>query len=100
MFTRSKFLLACAVACGAALIALGGPGQEKGAPRAGGGPAASVTLEPCEVPGAGDGVKEKARCGTYEVFEDRAAKSGRKIKLKIVVFPATGPDKAADPLFY
>jgi len=39
-------------------------------------------------------------CGTFEVFEDRVSKSGRKIVLKIVVFPATGKDKAADPLFY
>ena len=48
----------------------------------------------------GEGVKERARCGTYEVFENRATKRGRKLKLKIVVYPATGPDKAADPLFY
>jgi pimeloyl-ACP methyl ester carboxylesterase len=47
-----------------------------------------------------EGAKERARCGTYEVYENRAARSGRKIKLKIVVFPATGSDKAADPLFY
>jgi pimeloyl-ACP methyl ester carboxylesterase len=52
------------------------------------------------VPGTKEGAKEKARCGTYEVFEDRARMSGRKIKLKIVVFPATGPDRVADPLFY
>lgn len=63
-------------------------------------PPSSVALESCEVPGAREGVKEKARCGTFEVFEDRARKGGRKIALKIIVFPATGPDKAPDPLFY
>ena len=60
----------------------------------------SISLQPCEVPGAGEGKKEKVLCGTYEVFENRAAKKGRKISLKIVVFPATGKDKAADPVFY
>jgi pimeloyl-ACP methyl ester carboxylesterase len=67
-------------------------GQEK--------PAASISLIPCEVPGPNPSTKDKARCGTFEVFEDRDLKSGRKIALKIVVYPATGPDKAADPLFY
>jgi len=62
-------------------------------------PAASITLRPCEVSGPRQDLKD-ARCGTYEVFENRVTKIGRKIKLKIVVFPATGPDKVADPLFY
>ncbi|HEV7516294.1 MAG TPA: alpha/beta hydrolase, partial [Thermoanaerobaculia bacterium] len=39
-------------------------------------------------------------CGTYEVFENREARSGRKIPLKIVVLPATGRDRAADPIFF
>ena len=60
----------------------------------------SVQLEPCEVPTANGDQKETVRCGFYEVYEDRIAKKGRKIKLKIVVYPATGTDKAADPLFY
>jgi pimeloyl-ACP methyl ester carboxylesterase len=86
--------------CSTAFIALGASSQEKGARRTGITPAASISLEPCEVPGMREGVKEKVLCGSYEVFENRAAKSGRKIKLKIVVYPATGQDKAADPLFY
>jgi pimeloyl-ACP methyl ester carboxylesterase len=100
MLRYRQFLLACALACGTAFVELGGSGQEKGVRRTGTAPAAPISLEPCEVPGTREGVKEKARCGTYEVFENRATKSGRKIKLKIVVFPATGPDKVADPLFY
>ena len=59
-----------------------------------------ISLQPCEVPGGNEGKKEKVLCGTYEVFENRTLKSGRRITLKIVVFPATGQDKAADPLFY
>ena len=59
-----------------------------------------ISLQPCEVPRASEGAKEKVLCGTYEVFENRALKSGSRISLKIIVFPATGKDKAADPLFY
>ena len=61
---------------------------------------ARISLAQCEVPSAAEGAKEKVLCGTFEIFENRAFKSGRRITLKIVVFPATGPDKAADPLFY
>ncbi len=57
-------------------------------------------MTPCEVSGTDKGVKEKVLCGNLEVFENRTSKRGRKIAIKIVVFPATGPDKAADPLFY
>ena len=60
----------------------------------------AISLLPCEVPGPNPSTKDKARCGTFEVFEDRDLKSGRKIALKIVVYPATTPDKAAAPLFY
>jgi pimeloyl-ACP methyl ester carboxylesterase len=61
---------------------------------------ALITLQPCEVPGASERTKEKVSCGTYEVFENRATKTGRRITLKIVVFPATGEDKLPDPVFY
>ena len=40
-----------------------------------------------------------AYCGTYRVFEDRAAASGRTIDLKIVVAPALRRDPRPDPLF-
>ncbi len=56
----------------------------------------AITLTPCEV----NGYKGAAKCGTYEVFENRATKQGRKISLKIVVFPATGANRASDPFFY
>jgi pimeloyl-ACP methyl ester carboxylesterase len=72
------------------------------APQAGGQQktAALISLVPCEVPGPNPSTKDKARCGEFEVFEDRDLRSGRKIALKIVVYPAMSPDKAADPLFY
>lgn len=96
MFRRRQLFLACALAL---LFTQGSSGQEKGAQR-GDGARAGLVLAPCEVPGADEGAKEKARCGTFEVFENRAAKSGRRIKLNVVVFPATGQTVAPDPLFY
>ncbi len=60
----------------------------------------TISLDPCEVQGTSPDKKEKVLCGRYEVFEDRDKKMGRRISLKIVVFPATGPNKEPDPLFY
>jgi len=60
----------------------------------------TIALAPCEVAGAAPNSKEKVLCGNYEVFEDRAAKQGRRIQLKLVVFPATGQTKMPDPVFY
>ncbi|HEY9421165.1 MAG TPA: alpha/beta fold hydrolase, partial [Thermoanaerobaculia bacterium] len=59
-------------------------------------PAAQVEWKPCTEPR----YPKDARCGTYEVFENRAAKSGRKIPLQVVVLPATGPKRLPDPLVY
>jgi pimeloyl-ACP methyl ester carboxylesterase len=55
----------------------------------------TVTLQPC--PGAG---VSEARCGTVSVFEDRAAKAGRKISLHLVVVPHQGKTAAPDPVFW
>ena len=38
--------------------------------------------------------------GSYVVFEDREAKSGRMIKLDLVILHSTGPNPAPDALFY
>lgn len=97
MLKRYQLLLAYAVACGVVLLALGLVNQETEAQQKS---TATISLAPCEVPGAQPNVKEKALCGTYEVFENRVAKSGRKIALKILVFPATDKNKSIDPLFY
>jgi len=53
-------------------------------------------LSPCPLPGGAG----EALCGTYEVFENREARSGRKIPLRIVLLPAPGPDRAPDPVFF
>ena len=55
-------------------------------------------LQPCKVPG--DGKEGDAFCGTYQVWENRAAKSGRKIGLKVVVLPAFSASPKPDAVFF
>jgi pimeloyl-ACP methyl ester carboxylesterase len=56
-----------------------------------------LALRPCAaVPGLPAG----ARCGTYEVFENRSARTGRKIPLRVVVLSALGPERAPDAIVY
>lgn len=59
-------------------------------------PSKQITLTDCEV----QGISGKQKCGTLEVYENRAAKTGRKISLNIVVYPATGEKREPDPIFY
>jgi pimeloyl-ACP methyl ester carboxylesterase len=47
-----------------------------------------------------EGFPEDARCGIYEVWENRATKQGRKIPLQVVVLPARGADRLPDPIIY
>src|SRR6202035_3795103 len=56
---------------------------------------ARLTPTPCKLAG----YEGEARCATFEVFENRETKSGRKIGLKLAVLPAKGPQAAPDPLF-
>lgn len=56
----------------------------------------AIELKPCKV----EGVDGTVVCGSYEVFENRASKTGRKINLKIVVFKATGEHPQPDPFIY
>ncbi len=63
----------------------------------GGGASASsrkVALTPCRL----EGVTKQTLCGTYEVWEDRAARQGRKIPLRIVLVPALAPSPSPEPL--
>ena len=47
-------------------------------------PGRTLPLAPCRL----EGVGRQALCGTLDVWEDRAAKQGRKVPLKVVVVPA------------
>lgn len=55
-----------------------------------------LDLKSCHPPN----VDGEARCGTYEVYENRTTLSGRKINLNIVVLRALGPSAAPDPVFW
>jgi pimeloyl-ACP methyl ester carboxylesterase len=60
-------------------------------------PAPKLELKPCT---SIAGLPAEARCGAYEVWENRAAQSGRKIPLRVVVIPAQGPERLSDPFIY
>jgi len=70
----------------AALLAACSPGSES--------PRSAIALSPCRLPG----VDSMARCGTLEVWEDRAAKSGRRITLRVAVVPAKLRAREPDPI--
>ena len=57
---------------------------------------AVLALAPCQEPG----MPPQALCGTYEVYENRAARTGRKIPLQVTVLPATGPGRLPDPITF
>ena len=59
-------------------------------------PRRAAFLHPCS-PGT---YAPGALCGTYEVWEDRAVKAGRRIRLNIVVLPAMSAKPASDPVFW
>jgi pimeloyl-ACP methyl ester carboxylesterase len=56
--------------------------------------AGDLRLQPCQDPKL-----QPAKCGTYTVWENRAARMGRTIDLNVVVLQATGPNRKPDPLF-
>jgi pimeloyl-ACP methyl ester carboxylesterase len=57
-------------------------------------PRASLALASCRLPG----VDAVAQCGSYEVWEDREAQSGRRIALNIAVVPARIRAHEPDPI--
>lgn len=56
-------------------------------------------LESCSVAQAGDGTRE-AWCGSYSVYENREAQSGRQIDLNVLVVPAWAVERQPDPVFF
>ncbi len=54
----------------------------------------SITLQPCMVGNI------SALCGTLKVYEDRAARSGRMIDLRVAVIKAKNTKPAPDPIFW
>lgn len=58
--------------------------------------ASTIVLRDCQPPN----IPGSAKCGTLEVYENRARKTGRKISLNVVVLPATGDKREPDPFVY
>ncbi|MEM8960284.1 MAG: alpha/beta fold hydrolase [Acidobacteriota bacterium] len=59
-----------------------------------------VSLEPIELePCQHEGIEGDLLCATATVFEDREARDGRTIDLRILVVPARGGTSAPDPIF-
>ena len=54
----------------------------------------SLTVKACTVAG------QPPRCGTLIVPEDRLTGTGRTIAVRLVVIPATGPDRVPDPVVW
>jgi pimeloyl-ACP methyl ester carboxylesterase len=57
-------------------------------------PGRALTLEPCRLPG----VDAAASCGTLDVWEDRAAKKGRRIGINVAIVPARIRTHEPDPI--
>ena len=59
-------------------------------------PAQTLQLTDCAVPG----LEVAGRCGSYQAWEDREARQGRRISLNIVVIPAQRGPRREDPVLY
>src|SRR5204862_3313425 len=54
----------------------------------------SIALTRCRV----NGIEASVLCGKYEVWENRAARTGRRITLHVAVIPARMPSHEPDPI--
>lgn len=59
----------------------------------------TIALAPCQLSAPGVVQRLAAECATVQVFEDRAAATGRTIDLQVAVVPAVSRSAAPDPLF-
>ena len=84
---RNRILLGLAV-CGAAVSACSDNVEPLAEPL--------LRLQPCRVAN----VEIEVKCATFEVFENRTTRQGRKIALNIVVLPAIARNKEPDPVFF
>ena len=63
-------------------------------------PGRQIPLEPCQLAAPGSATRLRAECGKFEVYEDRAARSGRRIELHVAVVSALSRTPEPDPLFF
>ena len=56
----------------------------------------SLELSPCHL----DNYRQEVLCGTFTVFENRAAANGRSLDIQVAVLPAVDETKEPDPIVY
>lgn len=59
-----------------------------------------IEFSNCTLALPGTNLTASARCGTYDVAENPADPSGKKISLKVAIAPATGKSTEPDPVFF
>ena len=59
-----------------------------------------IEFSNCSLALPGTNLTANARCGTFDVAEDPADPSGKKISLKVAIAPATGKSTEPDPVFF
>jgi pimeloyl-ACP methyl ester carboxylesterase len=74
----------------ARVSAAGGAGEVKG----------TLVLTPCQIGRPDTAEPMAAKCATLSVYEDREARQGKEINLRIAVIPAISRSPAGDPLFF
>ncbi|MFM5986488.1 MAG: alpha/beta hydrolase, partial [Sphaerospermopsis kisseleviana] len=86
-----------AIACLLSTSATGRIGQvARPVPATGPALQSTINLRACEVPTIVGG----GRCGSYDVYENRSTRTGRRIGLNVLVIPALGTNPAPDPVFW
>lgn len=83
--------VALLVACAAALT------PTPSAPSAGEG---GIVLTPCQLSAPGLADRISAECGTFLVYEDRAAQTGRQIQLRVAIIKTLSRSPAPDPFVF
>jgi pimeloyl-ACP methyl ester carboxylesterase len=91
--TRRRMMASLFSACVVAAIGLASAAYKQPAVSD---PKNSLRLQPCDVAG----VTGEGRCGTFDVYENRSTRTGRRIGLNVVVLPALGAASSLDPVFW
>ena len=60
----------------------------------------AIELHDCQLKAPGRRTYVRAECGTYRVWEDRRAESGRHIDLQVAIVPALSREPRPDPLVF
>src|SRR5919109_1368363 len=55
-----------------------------------------LSVRPCNIPG----ISSPARCGTFEVWENRDARKGRRIAIRFYVVPASGTARVTEAVAF